>query len=207
MAWIKRNLFFVLSMAAGLILTGYCAWLFYGDYKRNAAVKQECQDNEAQYDKFLNQCSFPDGNEHRVGQGRREPTEGVGGGSAQNIHPPQPAPTRLDDQRFSAYLENTIFELRSKATNAEVGLPDKIAFGFTDQQNKLKFPPENIQPWMRQLAQIKALCDILYRAKINSVASFRRVPVSPTDQISTQDGYIFREDNHQRPQDDYALQV
>ena len=186
MAWIKRNLFFVLSMAAGLVLTGYCAWLFYGDFKGNTAVKQECQDCEEQYDQLLTNNPSPTAKNVKLAKEDVAQLKGVLE-DLRKTFPPLPVPTLLDDQKFSAYLEDTIFELRTKATNAEVGLPDNIAFGFTDQEHKLKFPRENILPWMRQLAQIKSICDILYRAKINSIASFRRVPVSSTDLILSQD--------------------
>jgi hypothetical protein len=86
-----------------------------------------------------------------------------------------------DEKGFSAYLEDTIVDLKTKATNASVGMPETIAFGFTDQRGKLRYPLESIDPWMQQLTEIKALIDILLKAKINSLAYFRRVAVSSND--------------------------
>ena len=86
---------------------------------------------------------------------------------------------------FSTYLEDTILELKVDATNASVGLPADIAFGFTDQRHKLVFGTDDVPAWMEQLTEIKALCGILYAAKINSIAGFRRVAVSTNDLFVT----------------------
>jgi hypothetical protein len=149
-------------------------------------VKKDCQDAEAEYDKLLTNVPSPTAKNIEMAKEDLGQLKGLVE-DVRKMFPPPPAQPPLDDQKFSAYLEDTIFDLRNKATNAEVGVPDNIAFGFTDQENKLKFPRENILPWMRQLEQIKAICDILYRAKINSLANFRRVPVSSSDLIVSQD--------------------
>lgn len=182
MAWIKRNLFFVIGMAAGLILTGYCGWLFMGARGVNTDVNTEYQTDLGQYNdlrgKGLSEESITRAREDV--QHVKEFAD-----EARKAYALFPPPPKEDEKGFSEYLANTLSELKLKATNAEVGLPADFAFSFTDQQHKLNYPQENIGPWMQQLTEIKALCDILFAAKINSVVSWQRVQVSGTDRFAT----------------------
>ena len=180
MAWFKRNLFFVLSLVAGLILTGYCAWLFYGDLNATAAVSKDFQDKLAQYNALQLKVPYPSNDNIN----RAKADLALIKQFSQELHQgfnQFPTPPKVDDKGFSDYLETTIADLKVKASNSVVALPDNFAFGFADERGKLKYPPENLQPWMQQLGEIKVLCDILFRAKINSIANFRRVSVSSND--------------------------
>ena len=184
MAWIKRNLFFVLSIVAGLILTGYCGYLFASDLHKNKAVNTEFQQTLRQWNLLQVKPLFPsDANIARAKEDRNqlEAFKDKLRGSFAAF----PAPPKEDEHGFSTYLEATIVGLTAEAEEDAVVLPDDMMFGFTDQRQKLKYPPENIQPWMQQLAEIKALCDILFNAKINSLTTFRRVPVSTNDLFVT----------------------
>src|ERR1039458_654900 len=59
MAWIKRNLFFVISLAVGLALTVYCALLFWGDLSRNTGVDKEFQDYVVSYGDLQKKNPYP----------------------------------------------------------------------------------------------------------------------------------------------------
>lgn len=181
MAWIKRNLFFLLSLVAGLALTGYCGYLFIGvDLSNNKTLNTDFQTSQNQFNQLQRKPVYPS-DEHlqQAKAGLGEVTE-----FEDQLHKafsPWAAFPKEDEKGFSAYLEDTIVDLKTKATNASVGLPETIAFGFTDQRGKLRYPLESIDPWMQQLTEIKALNDILLKAKINSLAYFRRVAVSSND--------------------------
>ncbi|MGD0413378.1 MAG: hypothetical protein ABSC18_16930, partial [Verrucomicrobiota bacterium] len=182
MAWIKRNLFFLLSLVAGLVLTGYCGYLFSGDLKQNAVVNTEFQGYVTQYNALQKKPVYP--SDEHIQQAKAELGQVTEFEDQVNkaFSPYTPHP-KEDEKGFSEYLENTIAELKTQATNASVALPDTMAFGFTDQRGKLRYPLENIEPWMQQLTEIKALCNILFGAKINSLAMFRRVALSPTNDL------------------------
>jgi hypothetical protein len=189
MAWLKRNLFFVLSLAAGLGLTGYCAWQLTGDLGNNTEVKKDAADIAVQLEALKKKNPYP--SQAAITNATKD-LEQVKDFVAEvkrtyaPFPPPPPLPKNDIEHAFSVYLADTIFDLRTKATNNEVDLPENMNFGFTDQRDKLNFPLECIPLWMEQLTEIKALCDILYAAKINSLATFRRVPVSATnDQFNT----------------------
>jgi hypothetical protein len=184
MAWIKRNLFFVLSLAAGLILTGYCAWLFRADYNANEDVNKEYAEDVQKLDELQKKPDYASKENIAKAQEETKQVKQVLS-DLRNTFTPFPPPPKVDDKGFSAYLEDTISELRTKATNSQVALPDNFAFGFTDLRDKISFPAANIPLWMGQLAEIKAICGILYGAQINSIVWFKRAAVNPTDQFNT----------------------
>lgn len=175
-------MFFLLSLVAGLVLTGYCGYLFSGDLKQNAVVNTEFQGYVTQYNALQKKPVYP--SDEHIQQAKAELGQVTEFEDQVNkaFSPYTPHP-KEDEKGFSEYLENTIAELKTQATNASVALPDTMAFGFTDQRGKLRYPLENIEPWMQQLTEIKALCNILFGAKINSLAMFRRVALSPTNDL------------------------
>jgi hypothetical protein len=182
MAWIKRNLVFVISMAVGLALTGYCCFLFYQDFGKNSAVATEEQDIASQYGTLVNNTNTPYPSEENIQHAKEDQAQVKQlVDELRGSFTPFPAQSNLDIKGFSEYVENTIFDLKTKATNAGVGLPDDFGFGFTDQRGKLNYPLECIPPWMQQIEEIKAICDILYRAKVNSLLAFRRVSISSSN--------------------------
>ena len=90
---------------------------------------------------------------------------------------PFPPVAKTSEKEFKSLLDRSIIQLQLAATNAGVGLPPEYSFSFSAITSKLNFPPENIEPWIVQLQEIKALCDIVYRSKVDFFESLRRVPV------------------------------
>ncbi|MGA3181773.1 MAG: hypothetical protein ABSF38_15635 [Verrucomicrobiota bacterium] len=181
MAWIKRNKFFVLSMAAGLVLTAYCAFLFYKNLADVSAKKADYQSNLAQYNALQKAAIYPSQtNIDLANEDQRQAKALLA--DYQKAFAPFPPPPKEDEQGFKAYLGQTIFDLGTAATNAGVQLPEGFAFTFWQQQRQLNYPVENIRPWMEQLTEIKTLCAILYGARINTLVSLQRVRVSPSDE-------------------------
>jgi len=184
MAWIKRNLVFVIGMAAGLLLTGYCAWLFTRDLAKNSTVDNDLQEATRKFDDLANNPKVPEPSQENIQRAIEESNQVKQ--LVDQLHtafPPFPAVPKLDVKGFSEHLETTLFDLRTRATNAGVSLPDDFAFAFTEQRGKLNYPLECIPLWLQQLAEINSLCDILYRAKINSLLVLRRVSISSSNDL------------------------
>jgi hypothetical protein len=89
--------------------------------------------------------------------------------------------TNLDSATFKNYLETTIFQLDRDAKDAGVELPAKFDFTFAPQRKKVDFTPDTLIPLASRLAEIQVLCDVLYDARVHSIASLRRVPVAKED--------------------------
>lgn len=187
MAWIKRNKFFVISMAVGLGCIGYCAYLFWSKLSDVSSKNDEYTSNLAQYKTLNSSPLYPsDQNITSAKEDQAKVQELLA--DYRKAFVSFPTPRKVDEQGFKAYLGQTVFDLDAAATNSGVTLPDAFAFGFSMQQKEFNYPAENLQPWMEQLAEIKAICAILYESRINSIESFQRVRVNQSsDDGSSQD--------------------
>jgi len=180
MVWIKRNLFFVISVAVGLLLTGYCGYLLYSSLDANSVVSDDYKTTQSNLGDMQQKTPFP--SKENI-QAAKEDQD--------NVHKflvefrkrfaPFPAPPVKDDKGFKIYLEDSLVQFRAEATNAGVQLPPGYTFAFSGLMGKLNYPPGNIASWMQQLQEIRTILDILYRAKINYLGSLSRVPVSIDD--------------------------
>jgi hypothetical protein len=180
MAWIKRNLFFVISVVAGLLLTGYCAVLLCNSLKENSGVSEEYKTTHDALEAIRQKSPYPSKENIQAAKADQERVRKFMADFRKRFEP-FPAPPVKDEKGFKTYLEETLVRFRAEATNAGVLLPADFGFGFSGQMGKLTYPPGNIGPWMQQLEEINAILDILYRAKINYLGDLGRVPVSTND--------------------------
>jgi hypothetical protein len=180
MAWIKRNLFFVISVAIGLAATGYCGWLLYAALGQTRTAGEDYTQKLKSLQDLQNKKPLPtpesiaaaQADEERVRQFLADFHKAFGD---------FPAPAKLDPHGFKDYLQRTISRWGLEATNAEVGLTPNYNFSFQEQMDTLSLPAENIEPWMQQMEQIGAILHILYKAKINFLVRIQRPAVSQDD--------------------------
>jgi hypothetical protein len=173
MAWIKRNLYFVIMAAIGLAVTGYCGYLLYAALAANTVVGDEYTRTVDNLKQLQQKKPFPDkaniasakADQERVRQFLAD---------FHKAFQPFPIPLKEDDRGFKDYLQGTIYQLSMEASNAGVLLPADYAFSFSDQRNKLSYNADCIAPWMEQLEEIKVILHILYRAKINYLEGLQR---------------------------------
>jgi hypothetical protein len=187
MAWIKRNLYFVITVVVGLGVAGYCGYLLYSALDQNKEDSTKFFSDNASLDTLKKKKPFPDSENIKAAEADaervrtflaefRKPFAGF------------PVPPKMDDQHFHEYLQNTIVQFRLEATNAGVGLPAGYAFSFAPQMTPLNYASESIAPWMQQLTEIKAILHILYGAKINYLERIKRPTVTGEDM--TTDDYL-----------------
>jgi hypothetical protein len=185
MVWIKRNLFFVISGAVGLLLTGYCGYLLYSSLNANSGVSDDYTSTVSNFRAIQEKTPYPS-------------TENIQAAKADEDNVRKfladfrtrfasfPTPPVEDAKGFTSYLQESLARFRAGATNAGVQMPDDYAFAFSGLIGKLTYPPGNIGPWMQQLEEIGAILDILYDAKINYLGSgatpgLQRVSVAADD--------------------------
>ncbi len=180
MAWIKRNLFFVISVAVGLLLTGYCAWLLYSSLNDNSGVSEEYKSTLENLNAIRRKTPYPSKDNIQAAKADQERVR-LFLADFRKRFAPFPAPPTKDEKGFKTYLEDNLVRFRAEATNAGVLLPPDYSFAFSGLIGKLTYPPGSIGPWMQQLEEIDAILDILYRAKINYLDGLERVPVSADD--------------------------
>jgi hypothetical protein len=180
MAWIKRNLIFVIAVAVGLGLTGYCGYLLYDSLNQNNSVTDEYNNTRDQLKSMEDKNPYPSKENIQAANADKERVQKFLTDFRKSFSPFPKAPVE-DQKGFKSYLEETLLRFRNEATNANVQVPPDFGFTFAGLMGKLTYPADNIEPWMDQLQQISTILDILYKAKINSLVGLCRVPVSADD--------------------------
>jgi hypothetical protein len=86
--------------------------------------------------------------------------------------------------------------MQREATRTSVTLPPKdskgntYSFSFAAQRESLAYASGSLEPLSVQLGEVKAICDVLFAAKVNSLDNLRRERVSEDDSKGPQTDYL-----------------
>lgn len=198
MDWIKRNLVFVIGGVITLVLMGLAGWYSFSGWSNNAKQKELIT---AAYEElntlYANKPAPGDGkkvdNIKLAKEQQKEAQEFNNklAGYLEKI-PSLPPGTNIAGRDYSAALQETISQLQREATNNSVILPSRYKFSFEKQAGLVTFAPGTLDALAIQLGEVKAICDVLNIAKINSLDAIRRerVPGSPDDLSGPATDYI-----------------
>ena len=195
MAWIKRNLYFVIGSAVAVVLMGLAGFYLYSKWDLNNRILADLDGLYGELNNLNQQNPHPGSvkvdNVKAAKEQRQQLTEYTrkARGLLQRIAPIPDNP-KLSDREFSPTLSRTIAQLQRDATNASVSLPPKYAFSFQTELSQFNFTAGSLQPLAVQLGEVKAICDVLFRAKINWLDSLRRELVSTNDAAGAQTDYL-----------------
>ncbi len=96
--------------------------------------------------------------------------------------PESSSSNKITDRDFASQLRITVSQLQHTATQQSVLLPSPdYYFTFEAQKKLMNFDPASLDLMAVHLGEIKALCDVLFDAKVNSLDSIRREIISPND--------------------------
>jgi len=202
MAWIKRNLFFVIGAAVALGLIVFAGFYTFSGWKHN---DDEAEKLKASYEELKRVNSL---NPH-PGDGKKVDNIKLAREQQKEIRdflakaqrrferiPAIPDSPKVTNEEYSSALRSTIDQLLRDAANNGVTVPTtgatgdkKFTFSFSVQSQRVQFTPP-IEPLTVQLGEVKAITDILNNAKINSLDQFRRERVSADDQSGPQTDYL-----------------
>jgi len=204
MDWIKRNLYFLIGSLVALALMGLAGWYLYSKWELNNSRLADLNEQYAKLKELSKQNPHPGSGTVDNIKAAREQQKQLRAWIQkvcehfQRIPPiPLPESGKVTEREFSDALNGTIDQLQRQATNANVTLPPKnsttgqtYSFSFEQQRPKLSFAPGSLEPLSVQLGEVKAICDVLLRAKINALDAVRRERVSEDDQKGPQTDYI-----------------
>lgn len=196
MSWIKRNLFFAIGSLVALILMGLAGWFLYSKWSLNNEVLASLNNDYEELKKLNSQNPHPGSgpiNNIKLAQEQRDQLREFIKKTRAYFEPIPRIPDlpKISDRDFSAALSHTIERLRTEATNASVALPpDNYSFSFTSQKNKISFAAGSLDRLAIQLGEVKAIAEILFDAKINSLDNIRRERVSQDDSFGLQTDYV-----------------
>jgi hypothetical protein len=184
MTWLKRNLFLVVG---GLIVLGLLGFAGYNLYTKKQQVDAVTVDLNAQTEelkRLMTRNPHPD--QDNIDAAKREQTKLADFlNQSRKYFVPVIAFDKLDSAAFKELLEKTITGLERGAEKTGVSLQPKYNFTFSPQRTRLDFAPETLVPLATQVAEIKALCDVLYQARVHALVGLRRIPVAKEDEGAT----------------------
>ena len=94
---------------------------------------------------------------------------------------PIPNETKVSNMDFASELRNTVQDLRRQAALSSVTLATNYYFSFEAQKTLMNFQPASLSALSTNLGEVKAICEILFRANINSLDGIQREVISADD--------------------------
>src|SRR5437762_1824618 len=180
MTWLKRNLFWAIGGVVALGLLGAAFFYLYTNMQSEKEIDEQLNQKLARWDELI-----------KAGAATREPIEAVKEDEkklkayldqTRKFFVPLPYPQITDSREFRFLLDTTLNVLEREAEASAVSLPPKpYSFGFKPQSESVQFDTVNLKPLTMQLSEIAGISEIMFKAKIHSLESIRRVPVAKED--------------------------
>ncbi len=195
MSWIKRNLLFVISGAVAVALLFLAAYYLYAEWNLNSEKTTKLEESYTDLKRIADLQPNP-GNEKVDNTAIAKANQALVRAQiarTANYFTPVPAippGTNVSAADFSAALRRTVDELTRNAAAASVTLQPKYDFSFAAQRPLVKFAGGSLEPLAAELGEVKAICDVLFKAKINTLFNLRRPRVSDDDLKGPQSDYL-----------------
>ncbi|HLX95572.1 MAG TPA: Amuc_1100 family pilus-like protein [Verrucomicrobiae bacterium] len=197
MAWIKRNLLFVVGAVIAIGLLAAAGFYDFKNWQRNNAALDALNQAYVKLQGLYSQNPSPGNdtidNTKTAGEQERQLRQWIQETEQyfQPISPiPDPAKGAITDARFAGARDHTLNQLQLEAASASVTVPPQYEFSFEAERTLVKFSPGGLDALAQQLGEVKVISEILYAAKINSLDGVRRVRVSNDDASGPQSDYL-----------------
>jgi len=186
MAWIKRNLLFVVGLAVALALVSVGVFYLLDSMQEAERISADLDAKNQSLEALVNRDPFPNtanidklkAELKRVSEFKTKAKEKFGqDGKLEN----------LDNASFKALLEGVISNLEREADRSGVSLPDKYDFTFGEQRKRLQLAANSLSPLAIQLQDLSGICQILFTAKIHTLSSLKRTAVGTNDVVGGND--------------------
>jgi len=188
MAWIKRNLYFLLGSLVALALMIVGGVLLFKQISDENAFADDIKSKYAELKRLSDQKPHPGHGQIDNIKAAKEQAAALRASASklspyfQRITPiPDTALGKVSNEDFAGQLRNTVAHLQRSAEQQSVLLPHDYYFTFEAQKSLMIFDPASLDKLAVHLGEIKALCTILFDAKINSLESIRREIASTND--------------------------
>ena len=194
MAWIKRNLYFLIGGLVALAFMGMAGWYLYSKWELNNQNFEKLNEQYEALKKLNQQNPHPgqgDIDNIKAAQEQQQQVKAYLKKAEKNFQkiPRIPDLPKITDRDFSGAVSHTIDQMQRDATNSSVVLPSSYSFSFTAQRSRMTFPPGSLDLLATQLGEVKAICDVLFQAKVNALQNIRRCRVSEEDNAGSQTDY------------------
>src|SRR5947207_2580791 len=184
MSWLKKNLSLVVGGVVALGLLGFAIFFLLASTRAADEVTAQLSAKTAELKELTTHDPYP--NQENIETARKDQkkvAEFLQG--SRRFFVPVSDFTNVDSAAFKDLLETTISHLENDAEKAGVNLPNKYDFTFAPQRKSLDFAADTLAPLAAQVAEIKAVCEVLFAARVHALTALRRLPVAKDDQAAT----------------------
>lgn len=180
MLWIKRNIFFFLSLVVAVGLFGWGCYYLYASLNENMEVQKNLEQTEADLKKIYDGAAiFP--NATNIAILRQQDTDlKQFVKQASQVRKRVDYDSKISPSNFKTLLDNTVAELNREAANARIAVAQK-EFSFAAIKPLVNFAEGSVPVLAEQLGEIKTICGLLFRSEIGSLDSIKREPISKDD--------------------------
>jgi hypothetical protein len=197
MAWIKRNLFFVIGGLLALGLLGAAGYYNYKGWSHNSTALNQLNDIYGTLRNLTSQKPSPGNdkiNNIEAAKAQERQMRDWIHRAADYFQPIAPIPNMdartVSSQEFAEALRRNIDQLQHEAETASVILPPKYGFSFEAERQLVKFATGSLGALAVQLGEVKAISEVFFAAHVNSLDGIQRVRVSDDDVGGPQADYF-----------------
>ncbi len=176
MPWIKKNLTLVLGGLVGLVLLGGSAFFLFAQSERETSVNAALEEKRTEWNRLNDLNPYPEDKNIKAVREEAARVDKLTAALRDSIKPPSVPPV-TDTFSLKLLIETTISDLNKEADEAGVRVPDRYAFTFQKLREMPQFESNGIPKLAEQVAQVSALCRVLFNAKVHSLDQLRRSPV------------------------------
>jgi hypothetical protein len=194
MGWIKRNLYFTIGGVIALALLGWSMYYNFKSWRHNTNALAQVQGAYADLQKYYSDTPTPsETNIFLEKLQEQQLHDWIGQARAHFVPvPPIPDPPNgvVTTEAFAGSLRKTIHDMQLASVEENVELPADYSFSFAAERNLVMFSPGSLNALAAHLGEVKAICDVLFTAKINGIDSIQREVVSDNDAAGPQSDYL-----------------
>src|SRR5438093_7070907 len=184
MNWLKRNLFLVVGGVVALALLGFAILFLLTRKNMVDEVTAELNTRSEEWKQLVAAEPYPNQENIEKAKGEQKKLGEFLDQTRKFFVPVASFPTTLDGATFKYLLETTIAELVHDAEKSGVSLPSSNRYDFTfkPQRNSLDFAPGTLVPLAMQVSEIRAICDVLFDARVHTLVGLRRAPTAKEEE-------------------------
>ena len=185
MKWLKDNVVLVGSVLVALALLTVSFLFLQSKRDENEKLNKQWTELTEQLEALVNQDIYPSQDNVKVA---RDSTRTLRKfiDDADKLFPVTPA-AKFNLQEFKIHLEKTVAEMTKEATDANVMVPRNYGFAFGDLRPKLTLLPYTLDALGVQLSEVKSICQVLFKSKIQALESVQRLAISTDDPAGSAD--------------------
>ncbi|HEV2453857.1 MAG TPA: Amuc_1100 family pilus-like protein [Verrucomicrobiae bacterium] len=194
MGWIKRNLFFTIGGVIALAFLGAAIYYNLESWNHNRKAFASLQEAYGELQNYYNQKPTPSETNILTEQLEEKQLRDWIGQARAHFAPIAPIPNPpngvVTTEAFAGSLRKTIHDMQLAAVDANVDLPADYSFSFAAERNLVTFSPNSLNELASHLGEVKAICDVMFDAKVNGIDNIQREVVSDNDSAGPQSDYL-----------------